>query len=99
MAKRNVPAPQPSQPDARPYRGLLERVAASRKFQKSARMRELLLYLGGRSLEQPGCEIREQEIGVAVFGRPPHYDTVADTPFMVFRTRVDPAIALEYNRV
>jgi hypothetical protein len=79
MAKLNVPAPQPSKPDAGSYRGLLERVAASRKFQKSARMRELLLYLGGRSLDQPGCEIREQEIGVAVFGRPPHYDTVADT--------------------
>jgi hypothetical protein len=42
-------------------------------------MRELLLYLGNRSLDQPGCEIREQDIGMAVFGRPQHYDTVADT--------------------
>lgn len=30
-------------------------------------------------MDQPGCEIREQEIGVAVFGQPEHYDTVADT--------------------
>jgi hypothetical protein len=79
MAKLNSPAPQPCKIDAGSYRALLERVAASRRFQKSARLRELLLYLGGRSLEQPGCEIREQEIGVAVFGRPAHYDTVADT--------------------
>jgi hypothetical protein len=79
MTKPNGPAPQPSKTDADSCRRLLERVAASRKFQKSARMRELLLYLGGRSLDQPGCEIHEQEIGVAVFGRPLHYDTVADT--------------------
>lgn len=77
--KAQSPTPQLSQAEISAHRELLERVAGSRTFQKSIRMRELLVYLGGRTLEQPGCEIREQEIGVAVFARPAHYDTVADT--------------------
>lgn len=41
-------------------------------------MRELLLYVGKRSLKE-GCErIHEQEIGSKVFGRPDSYDTSFD---------------------
>jgi hypothetical protein len=60
-------------------RELLQRVAASPNFQKSKRLRDLLLYLGERSLENPNCTLREQEIGVDVLGRPPDYDTSHDT--------------------
>jgi hypothetical protein len=60
-------------------RELLERIAASDSFQKSKRLRDLLLYLGERSLQDPHCTLREQEIGVEVFGRPPDYDTSHDT--------------------
>jgi hypothetical protein len=66
-------------PVASRSRELLERVAASDSFQKSKRLRDLLLYLGERSLQDPHCTLREQEIGVEVFGRPPDYDTSHDT--------------------
>ncbi len=60
-------------------RELLHRVASSPQFQKSKRLRELLLYLGERSLKDPDCILREQEIGVDVLGRPSDYDTSHDT--------------------
>jgi hypothetical protein len=60
-------------------RELLQKVAASQHFQKSRRLRDLLLYLGERALQDPGCVLHEQEIGVAVFDRQPDYDTSHDT--------------------
>src|SRR4051794_13826764 len=60
-------------------RELLHRVAGSAQFQKSKRLRDLLLYVGERSLHDPQCILREQEIGVDVLGRPPDYDTSHDT--------------------
>ncbi|HZT36876.1 MAG TPA: helix-turn-helix domain-containing protein [Bryobacteraceae bacterium] len=59
-------------------RELVERIAASRQFRKSPRQRQLLLYLANRTFESPGCEVREQEIGSAVFGRSSQYDTSLD---------------------
>lgn len=57
---------------------LLERVAESPQLKRSARLRELLLYVGRRSLQE-GCErLSEQEIGVEVFGRRDTYDTSVD---------------------
>jgi len=61
------------------WRELLQRVAAAPRFQKSKRLRELLLYLGERSLQDRAYVLREQEIGVDVFGRPADYDTSHDT--------------------
>lgn len=58
---------------------LLHRVAGSPNFQKSKRIRDLLLYLGERALQDPCCILREQEIGVDVLGRAPDYDTSHDT--------------------
>ncbi len=58
---------------------LLHRVGASAGFQKSNRLRELLLFLGEHALAAPDTPIREQDIGVEVFGRPPGYDTSQDT--------------------
>ena len=66
-------------PAASHSRELLERIAASDPFQKSKRLRDLLLFLGERSLRNPCSTLREQEIGVEVFGRPPDYDTSHDT--------------------
>jgi hypothetical protein len=60
-------------------RELLHRVAGSAQFQKSKRLRDLLLYVGERSLRDPQCILREQEIGVDVLGRAPDYDTSHDT--------------------
>jgi hypothetical protein len=62
--------------DAR--RSLIERVASSRHVNRSARLRDLLLYLAGRVLDDEAGEIHEQELGHKVFGRPPDYDTASD---------------------
>ncbi|HVX65229.1 MAG TPA: hypothetical protein VHA11_01430 [Bryobacteraceae bacterium] len=56
----------------------MERVAASSSFQKSNRLRELLLFLCERALADPNGMIREVDIGTGVFGRQPGYDTAQD---------------------
>jgi len=58
---------------------LLHRVAASQLFEKSNRLRELLLFVGERALLAPDAVIREQEIGVELLGRTAGYDTGQDT--------------------
>jgi hypothetical protein len=62
--------------DAR--RLLAERIASSRYVNRSARLRDLLLYLSDRVLDDEAGEIHEQEVGHKVFGRPPNYDTSTD---------------------
>jgi hypothetical protein len=62
--------------DAR--RLLIERVACSRYVSRSARLKDLLVYLAGRVLDGNAAEIHEQEVGHEVFGRPADYDTTAD---------------------
>ena len=64
---------------------LLERVAASEQLRRAARLQELLLYLGKRSLKDGFSRIQEQEIGSKVFGRPESYDTSIDN---IVRTNV-----------
>jgi hypothetical protein len=59
-------------------RKLLERVVNSQELRRSSRLRDLMLYLGNRSLSSPNASIREQEIGAAVFERPEDYDTNID---------------------
>ncbi len=57
---------------------LVARVAASRHINRSARLRDLLLYLTQRVLEHEAEEIHEQEVGHQVFGRPVDYETSSD---------------------
>ena len=57
---------------------LVERVASSRYVNRSARLRDLLVYLATRVLEEDVDEIHEQEVGNKVFGRPANYDTSSD---------------------
>jgi hypothetical protein len=59
-------------------KSLVDRVAASRYINRSARLRDLLLYLSERVLEGDAGEIHEQEVGHRVFGRPADYDTTSD---------------------
>jgi hypothetical protein len=54
---------------------LVERVATSRHMNRSARLRDMLLYVSGRVLDSEADEIHEQEVGHKVFGRQPNYDT------------------------
>ncbi len=57
---------------------LLQRVVSSQELKRAVRLRELLLYLGTRSLKDKETSLREQEVGAAVFGRAEDYDTNID---------------------
>src|SRR5258706_2398038 len=59
-------------------RALVERVLSSDLLTRSARLRNLLVYLTGRVFEDASVEIHEQEVGREVFGRPADYDTGSD---------------------
>jgi len=72
-------------PDAKTCWSLLERVASSSQLKRASRLRELLLFVGRRSLKDGCTQVREQEIGIEVFGRPQAYDTGLDN---IVRTNV-----------
>ncbi|MCC7341927.1 MAG: hypothetical protein IT170_12665 [Bryobacterales bacterium] len=58
---------------------VLERLRNSDQLKRSAKLQELLQYLCRRAWMDGATEIREHEIGVAVFGRPEGYDSTQDT--------------------
>jgi len=68
----------PRTPIQEEHSALLQRVLWSRLIEKSLRIRNLLVYVTERVLEDPTAEIHEQEIGHKVFGRSADYDTSAD---------------------
>jgi len=74
-------------------KSLLDRVISSTPLKRSARLRDLLTYVGRRVLEDGSTLIREQEIGIEVFGREEGYDTTADNIVRVnateLRKRID----------
>jgi hypothetical protein len=78
---------------------LIQRVASSACLSKSARLRELFLYLCERVLDDGAGEIHEHEVGHRVFGRPADYDTTADNIVRVhasmLRKRIDQYFATE----
>jgi len=60
------------------WQKLAERVAASATFQKSPRLRKLLLHLCQQMIEGRTEQLREQAIGCQVFGRPSDYSPSED---------------------
>jgi hypothetical protein len=74
--------------DGDPSWALLERIVNSPRFQRAARLREFLLYVGRRCIQEHCDQISEQEIGTEVFGRPPNYDTNIDNIVRVNATEV-----------
>lgn len=66
---------------------LIQRIAASPAFQKSARLRDLLLYLAEQALSLPATELAdhltEQKIGHAVMGKPADYSPLEDSSVRV----------------
>jgi hypothetical protein len=58
---------------------LVERVCNSSHLRRSAKLRDLLLFLCHRWWSDGASEIREHEIGVEVFQRPADYDSTQDT--------------------
>ncbi|HEY6391286.1 MAG TPA: hypothetical protein VIX89_08415 [Bryobacteraceae bacterium] len=57
---------------------VVQRVAGSASFQRSPRLRELLLYICERSIQNRPGELREQQIGCGVFGRKSDYNPGED---------------------
>jgi hypothetical protein len=57
---------------------LASQVVAASCFKKSARLREFLLYVCEKAITDQLDDIREQEIGKAVFGRRPEYNAGDD---------------------
>ena len=80
-------------------RALIERVAASEHFRRSARLRDFLLYVGNQSLKNGHAEINEQDVGAHVFGRSPSYDRSQDNIVRVnateLRKRIDAYFATD----
>jgi hypothetical protein len=78
---------------------VMERAAASAQLKRAARAREFLFYVGTKSLKEGCAEIHEQEIGHAVFGRDPDYETSLDNIVRVsatdLRKRIDGYFATE----
>ncbi len=58
---------------------LVERVCNSRQFHRSTRLRGLLRYLCRRAWDEGAEEIKEQEIGMALFERRANFDYSQDT--------------------
>lgn len=78
---------------------LVERVAASNRFQKSPQLRKFLLFVCERSLAGKSDEIRERVIGHYVCGRALDYDAGADNIVRVearrLRTQLEHYFSLE----
>ena len=69
----------PSSGDGLERWALVERICASAHLNRSVRLKELLHYVCRRAWDEGAEEIREHEIGVVVFQRPPQYDSAQDT--------------------
>jgi hypothetical protein len=78
MSRPVSPRSAIEQPSAEECRALLERVLASNQLRRSERQREFLSFVCNIALNEPGRDIREVEVGTAVFGRAPNYDTAQD---------------------
>ncbi len=88
IAEKPAPEAAKSEPSIEDRRALIERVAASEQFSRSARLRDFLLYVGRQSLKEGCPEIHEQEIGAKVFGRPESYDRASDNIVRVNATEL-----------
>ena len=62
-----------------PRWSLVLRVASSRNFKSSPRLRGLLLYVAECAIRDAPQDATEQQIGMKVFGRPPGYNSSEDS--------------------
>ena len=80
-------------PSKSEWERLLNRIVESTPFRRSSRLREFLIYVGNEVILNGAEDLHEQQIGVAVFGRSPLYDTSQDNIVRVnameLRKRID----------
>lgn len=62
---------------------LVQRIVASAPFQKSARLRDLLIYLSERTIHGHSSELSEQQIGTCLFHKPNDYSPLEDSTVRV----------------
>ena len=62
---------------------LVQRIVASPPFQKSGRLRDLLLYITEQTIHGYGHELTEQHIGEALFHKPAGYSPLEDSSVRV----------------
>ncbi len=94
MPITEVKTPETSFPPSRAEcEKLLNRVVESTPFRRSSRLRDFLIYVGNEVVLRGAEDVHEQQIGVAVFGRSPSYDTSQDNIVRVnameLRKRID----------
>ena len=62
ISNKPMPDALEDRPTLEERRALIQRVAASEHFSRSARLRDFLLYVGKQSLKDGSPEIHEQEL-------------------------------------
>lgn len=75
----------------------LDRALSSQTFSKSARLRDLLRYIGTSSIEGRLDNLSEQQIGIRVFQRSPGYNTTEDTIVRVTARHLRERLERYYN--
>lgn len=75
----------------------LQRVLASGTLRNSEALRNLLAYLGEKSLAEPPVELKEYTIGIEACGKPPSYDPQKDASVRVQVGRLRQKLE-EYHR-
>src|SRR5579883_1651777 len=71
-------SPPTELPDSALVLAQLDRVLATPWFQHSKRYPAFLRYIVEQTLQGASDELKERTLGIAVFRRPPEYDTSAD---------------------
>jgi hypothetical protein len=87
-----IPGPLPQTEQG----ALLVRIVASPQFRRAVRLREFLLFVAQRSVQNGSAPIHEQEIGSAVFERPAGYDTSIDNIVRVNATELRKRLELYF---
>src|SRR5579859_205525 len=77
---QSTPAPDlPVQTDGTSQSALIQRIAESRHFKGSARLRDFLFYIADCAIRDAPEDATEQQIGFRVFGRNPGYNSSEDS--------------------
>ena len=88
-----------SPPEADDCRALVQRIIASKEFQRANRLRDFLTYVVERQLEGSPNEVSEVLVAHRVFGRPASYhpgeDSIVRTEARILRQRLDRYFAEE----
>ncbi len=87
----------PSPDRAEEIRTQLERVLASHQFRGSRRCQSLLRHITEQALAGDALDLKERNLGIAVFGRSPDYDTREDPVVRATASEIRKKLALYYQ--